>query len=113
MAETRPGRSAVQDMVDAMLQRSQAEHSLAEFTIMVSAEQSLLLPRDADKLWRSINGRLGYYRCHVYRGHEVIAMPLTDESLVLLCPLQVVGKATPPTYIGNLATGAIGIAGES
>lgn len=44
-------------------------------------------------------------------------MPLIDESLVMLCPLQTVGKVTPasaaPTYIGNLATGAIGIAGGS
>ena len=117
MTEPRPERSAIQELVDAMLQRSQAEHPLVEFTIMVSTEQSLLLPMDSDQLWRSVNGRLGYFRGHVYRDHEVIPMPLTDETLVMLCPLETVGKVTPasaaPTYIGNLATGAVTIAGES
>ena len=117
MTEPRPERSAIQELVDAMLQRSQAEHPLTEYTIMVSAEQSLLLPRDSDQLWRSVNGRLGYFRCHVYRDHEVVAMPLVDESLVLLCPLQTAGKVTPasaaPTYVGDLATGAVSVAGQS
>ena len=44
-------------------------------------------------------------------------MPLTDESLVMLCPLQTAGGVTPasaaPTYVGNLATGAVTIAGQS
>jgi hypothetical protein len=90
---------------------------LAEYTIMVAAEQSLLLPRDSDQLWRSVNGQLGYFRCRVYRDHEVVAMPLTDESLVVLCPLQTAGQVTPasvaPTYIGNLAPGAVSVAGQS
>jgi hypothetical protein len=115
--EPRSERSTVQELVDAMLQRAQTQHPQAEYSIIMAAEQTLLLPRHADQLWRIVNGRLGYYRCHVNRDHEVVAMPFEEDDLVLLSPLQTVGQRTPasiaPTYTGNLTTGAVSISGAS
>jgi hypothetical protein len=113
MAEPRSGRSAVQALVDVMLDRAQVEHPQVEYSIMIAAERSLLLPRDADRLWRSMDGALGYYRCHVYRDHEVVAM----DDQVLLCPLLTASQVTPastaPTYKGNLVTGAVSSTGST
>ena len=117
MTEPRSGRSAVQALVDVMLDRAQVEHPQVEYSIMIAAERSLLLPRDADRLWRSMDGALGYYRCHVYRDHEVVAMPLDLEDQVLRCPLLTASQVTPastaPTYIGNLVTGAASSTGST
>jgi hypothetical protein len=117
MTESTSGRSAVQVLVDVMLERARAEYPHVEYSIMMAAEQSLLLPKDADRLWRNVEGGLGYYTCHVYRDHEVVAMPLVEDEQVLLCPLltygQVTAASTAPTYIGNLRTGAVTTMGST
>ena len=56
----------VQRMTDELLARARRRHPGVEFSIAIDQALSLLLPKTADRIYRTINGRLGYYAGHVY-----------------------------------------------
>lgn len=104
-------RPRVQEMVDAMLEQARRAHPGVEFSIAVAAEQVLLLPKDSDRLWRSdAQGRLGFYRVHVYRDCEINEVDAL-QSQVYVVPLLTLGVTavadSAATYIGDLTTGSI------
>lgn len=110
MTDRASSKPAVQNVVDTLLDLAQRDHPDIEFTIVVPAEQVLLLPRHSDKLWRhDSDGRLGYYRVHVYRDCAVESFEIDEE--VWLAPLISPGALSPaaatPTYVGDLFSGAI------
>lgn len=88
---------AIQQLVDAMIERCRAEHPGVEFSIFVSPPDSLLLPKDGDKLWRGA----GYFTGHVYR--DCMVEPLGGDDVVALVALD----AAAPTYYGMLRTGEV------
>jgi hypothetical protein len=97
------------------LPQARRAHPGVEFSIAIAAEQLLLLPKDSDRLWRSdAQGRLGFYRVHVYRDCEVNEVDAL-QSQVYVVPLLTLGVATAAdsaaTYIGDLTTGSITTAG--
>ena len=85
----------VQQMVDELLDQVRAEHPGVEFSIVLSVQESLLLPMHGDKLWRGA----GYYRGHVYR--DCLVESVGQDDVVVLVALD--GAA--PTYYGLLMTG--------
>jgi hypothetical protein len=101
--------NAVQRLVDAMVDAAAAAHPAIRHSITLSPENSLLLPRDARELRRTVEGVDGAYRGHVYRDCIVWDQPVLDY-LVIVQP--VVGRdvetARAPTYFGDLRTGAFG-----
>lgn len=86
----------VQRLVDALLDRARTEHPGVEFSIFTSPQDSLLLPKEGDKLWRG-----GYYAGHVYR--DCLVEPMGGDDVVALVALD--GAA--PTYYGLLRTGEV------
>jgi len=92
----------VQQMVDALIDRARAEHPGVEFSIFISPQESLLLPKDGDKLWRPDDqGRMGYYNGHVYR--DCLVEPIGGDDVVALVALDLAA----PTYYGLLITGEV------
>jgi hypothetical protein len=87
----------VQQLVDAMIDRARTEHPDIEFTVFISAADSLRLPRHSTRLWR--DG--GYYTGHVYR--DLLVEDLGRDDVVGL----VAHDRAAPTYYGILATGAV------
>lgn len=87
----------VQRLVDAMLDLVLKEHPGVEFSAVVPAQETLLLPKHSDKLWRGA----GYYRGHVYR--DCLVYDGAMDDFVALIPLD----ADAPAYYGMLATGEI------
>lgn len=87
----------VQRPVDALLDRARTEHPGVEFSIFTSPQDSLLLPKEGDKLWRGG----GYYAGHVYR--DCLVEPMGGDDVVALVALD--GAA--PTYYGLLRTGEV------
>lgn len=67
--------SALAALVDAMLDHARSSHPGAEWTITLDVSDALRLPKDSDKLFREVDGRLGYYRGHVYRDGSRPAEP--------------------------------------
>lgn len=53
--------TAVTQLVDQMLDAAAQAHLGVEYTIMLAQENSLLLQREAERLYRTVNGRFGYY----------------------------------------------------
>lgn len=101
----------VQRLVDAMLDRAAAEQPGVEFTVFASTHDMADLPKHADKLLRTEEGRRGYYAGHVYRDTLVVALLPEDTLVVELIPLLdgTPAAATAPTYVGELTTGQITI----
>lgn len=104
----------VQQLVDQVLDTAQAAHPGAEFSITLSLDNALRLPKESDKLWRKdADGREGYYSGHVYRDCLVQEVPSVEpgpiDFLVIVSPVH----GTSPevehavTYYGDLRTGAI------
>lgn len=87
----------VQQLVDEVMDRARAEHPGVEFSIFTSPQESLLLPKDGDKLWRGG----GYYAGHVYR--DCLVEATGGDDVVALVALD--GAA--PTYYGLLRTGEV------
>ncbi|OJU45365.1 MAG: hypothetical protein BGN98_09300 [Microbacterium sp. 69-7] len=107
--------TAVPQLVDQVLDQAQAAHPGVEFGITLSLANSLLLPKDGDKLWRpDSQGRIGYYSGHVYRDCLVDAIPSEKPApidyLVIVSPVYGTSDAAEEavTYYGDLRTGAIG-----
>lgn len=107
--------TAVHQLVDQVLDQAQAAHPGVEFGITPSLANSLLLPKEGDKLWRpNAEGRVGYYSGHVYRDCLVDATPSEEPApidfLVIVSPVYGASAAAEEavTYYGDLRTGAIG-----
>lgn len=107
--------TAVQELVDQVLDVARSAHSGAEFGITLSLANALMLPKEADKLWRpDANGRAGYYKGHVYRDALVTEIPETEPApidyLVIVSPVRGTSDAADiaETYFGDLRTGTIG-----
>lgn len=104
----------VRRLVDQALDTAQAAHPGIEFSITLSAANALLLPKDSDKLWRpNSEGRMGYFRGHVYRDCLVDDIldpgPAPIDFLVIVSPVHVAGSETDnvPTYYGDLRSGEL------
>lgn len=104
----------VQQLVDRMLDEAQAAHPGVEFGITLSLANALLLPKEGDKLWREDSqGRMGYYRGHVYRDCLVDEVPNVGAApidyLVIVSPVYGTSDAAEEAepYYGDLRTGAI------
>jgi hypothetical protein len=100
----------VQQLVDALLDRAGAEHPRVEYVVSVPQELIVLVSQDSDKLWRTVEQRLGYYRTHVYRDREIMESPVNAQ--VVAAPLLEFGNPghpchQAPTYIADLDTGMI------
>ena len=59
--------TALKRLVDELLDRARADYPQTEFVIVLSNANSLLLPKEDDRLERSRDGAAGFYRVHVYR----------------------------------------------
>ena len=96
----------VQRMTDELLARARRRHPGVEFSIAIDQALSLLLPKTADRIYRTINGRLGYYAGHVYDDCLVQAMdhPAKAADIITLVPVD---ASDPPCWQGDLRTGRI------
>ncbi len=103
-------RTPVHSLVDAMLDEAERTHPGIEYTVILSAENSLLLPLHSTELRREIDGIDGYYRTHVYRDTEVFAVPEMIDWLVTAAPLlgRIPEAARATDYYGDLRTGEFG-----
>lgn len=95
----------VQRMTDELLARARRRHPGVEFSIAIDQALSLLLPKTADRLYRTINGRLGYYAGHVYSDALVEATdhPPQHADLITVVPVD----ADVPMWQGDLRSGRI------
>ena len=105
----------VQQLVDRVLDEAQTRHPGVEFGLTLSLANALLLPKDANKLWREdSNGQTGYYSGHVYRDCLVTEIPNQEPAmidfLVIASPVRGTGQASDraKTYYGDLRTGDVG-----
>lgn len=107
--------TALQLVVDDMLDRARAAHPGVEFVIVVSNANSLLLPKHGDRLERTSDDRQGFYRGHVYRDAMVEATPDGPDldAAAWLSPVQAPGSLGVPTYRGDLRTGQITVSGAA
>ena len=96
----------VQRMTDELLARARRSHPGVEFSIAIDQTLSLLLPKTADRIYRTINGRLGYYAGHVYDDCLVQEMdhPAEAADVITLVPVD---TDDPPCWQGDLRTGRI------
>lgn len=92
-------------LTDALLARARAQNPGVEFSISLDQAQSLLLPRTSDRVYRTVNGQLGYYAGHVYDDALVEASDHLPEyaALVTLVPVD----SDAPLWQGDLRTGLI------
>lgn len=95
----------VQRMTDELLVRARSRYPEVEFSIAIDHALSLLLPKAADRLYRTINGKLGYYVGHVYSDALVEATnhPTQHADLITLVPVD----ADVPMWQGDLRSGRI------
>lgn len=82
-----------------MLDHARSSHPGAEWTLT----STLLLPMDSDKLFREVDGRLGYYRGHVYRDCLVVEIELIERYADTVTLSSDTRDA--PSYYGDLRTG--------
>ena len=90
-------------MVDDLINRGLDESPATDWTVMVSDEVALLLPRESDVLSRPIGQQPGYYGPNVYRDQEVVSFPMRT-------PIAILSDSTGlarSLYL-NLVTGVIG-----
>ncbi|WP_242089962.1 hypothetical protein [Microbacterium lacticum] len=104
----------VQQLVDQVLDTAQAAHPGAEFSITLSLDNALRLPKESDKLWRKdADDREGYYSAHVYRDCLVQEVPSVEpgpiDHLVIVGPVSNTSAAADAadTYYGDLRTGDV------
>ena len=97
----------LQALIDSMLESAHGDAPGVEYVIALPDEQTLLLPRDSERLYRGG----GYYSCHVYADHEVVGHPAVEAwgHLVVVSPLLdgSAAAAVAQTYYGDLRTGAV------
>lgn len=109
-----PGRGSedtvsngVQQLVDAMLDKVEAEQPHIDHTITMTPVNALFLPVHARELpARDVDGPL---RGHIYRDCLVWEQEFLDH-VVIVSPVvgRVPEEAWVPSYYGNLRTGDIG-----
>jgi hypothetical protein len=101
--------SDLRELVDAALDRAHQEHPAIEYVIVLSNANSLLLPRHAEQLERTVAGVRGFYRGHVYRDALVEPSPLGPDfdHLAWLEPVTGPGVDDAPSYQADLRTGHI------
>ena len=96
-------RATVHELVDALLEHARSEHpDISEWSVTLSQSESLLVPRDSDKLFRVIDGIPGYYNGHVYRDALIRGVPGWPAEWIALTTI-----AGDATYYGRLPDGAI------
>ncbi len=107
--------TALQQLVDAMLERARWEHPGVEFSIVLNNANSLLLPMDADQLDRARDGVPGFYRGHVYRNALVESTPSGPDldTTAWLSPVQGTGAESAPLYRVDLDSGEISTVGRN
>ena len=106
--------TSVQQLVDEVLEAAQSAHPGVEFDVTLSDVNALFLPKEADKLFREVGGRTGYYRGHVYRDCLVTGTPSLEaamiDHLVIIAP--VIGTSAladqAQIFYGDLRTGTVG-----
>lgn len=98
-----PHEVDVAEVLDAMLDRVRAEHPGVEWSITVAEEQAARVPVDGNKLWRAVNGRMGYYAGHVYRDCLVDVLPMKPWFLFI----TPVDEHDVDALYGDLRTGVI------
>ena len=95
----------VQRMTDELLARARGQHPGVEFSIAIDQALSLLLPKTADRIYRTIDGRPGYYVGHVY--DDALVEPANHHAqqadVITLVPVS----ADAPVWQGDLHTGRI------
>ena len=95
--------STVSELADRLLAHAQAQHpDIKEWRLHIAETTSLLLPRHAQELERTINGRTVYYSGHIYGDMLAWVHPAIPENLLVI--------TTPHaehTYYGNLDNGTI------
>lgn len=89
-----------------MFERTRESAPGAEYVIMMSAENSLLLPRHATHIRRFTDAGFGTYRGHAYRDCLVEGFIDMNPDEVVLTPLRDGGSVaiSVPTLIGLLTT---------
>lgn len=75
--------TAIQEIVDAMLDEAHTAHPGFEFSIAMTDENTLLLPKHADFLEREVDGVEGAYRSHVYRDCMVWSQRVPDWMIII------------------------------
>lgn len=101
--------TALQQLVDEALDRAHLENPLIEYVIVLTNVNSLLLPRHAEQLERTVSGVHGFYRGHVYRDTLVEPSPLGPDfdHLAWLEPTAGPGVGQAPAYRADLRTGHV------
>lgn len=102
--------SSVQFLLDAMLDAAEAATPDADYSIVVTAENSLLVPVQSTVVEGSADSVDGAYRGHVYRGCMVWTESVLDY-LVIVQPVvgRFVDESRALTYFGDLRTGTFGM----
>ena len=106
MGECVEPKTAVQQLVDEMLDHAWQVDPGAEIDITLSNMTSLLLPLHGRDLHRFVAGRAGSYRGPVYRDCMVWDMRGQPDELVIVSSGPPAGDATPERYYyGDLSDG--------
>lgn len=96
----------MQRLVDRALDAAQAAYPGIEFGITMSATNTLLLPKHDDRVWRTVEGRVGYYKGHVYRDCLVDGFETgADDALnflIIVSPVDGLELANVDTYFIDL-----------
>jgi hypothetical protein len=96
--------SLPRQLVDMLIDRGLAESPATDWSVIVPQEWLDVLPVEADRLHRPFeDGRPGSVSCPVYRGFELVGMPLTRSVMIL----SDAGGYTSSLYM-NTETGQIG-----
>lgn len=96
-------KTAVTQLVDRMLDAAAQAHPGVEYSIMLAKENTVLLHKDADELWRTVNGRLGTYAGHVYRDTLVDGFEEMIPHLIIVGPVD---GGDETSYYGDLRNSA-------
>src|SRR4051794_19066955 len=96
--------SSPRQLVDELIDRGLAESPATDWSVILPREWLDVLPVEADRLQRPVeDGRSGAVSCPVYRGFELVAMPLTRPVMIL----NDAGGYMSSLYM-NTVTGQIG-----
>ena len=98
------GMSSPRQLVDELIDRGLADSPATDWSVILPREWLDVLPVEANRLDRPFeDGRSGAVNCPVYRGFELVAMPLTMPVMIL----SDAGGYMASLYM-NTATGQIG-----
>src|SRR4051812_50085433 len=76
--------SSPMQLVDELIDRGLAESPATDWSVILPREWLDVLPVEADRLQRPFeDGRAGAVSCPVYRGFELVGMPLTRPVMIL------------------------------